>query len=53
MIVSVYAYYNMRWHDTSRIKEGVLRHPTDVEAWKIFYKMYPDFANEPRNVRLG
>ncbi|KAL0337718.1 UNVERIFIED_CONTAM: hypothetical protein Scaly_2046900 [Sesamum calycinum] len=28
-------------------------HPSDVEAWKHFDRMYPKFAEEPRNVRLG
>ncbi|KAL0373219.1 UNVERIFIED_CONTAM: hypothetical protein Scaly_1003500 [Sesamum calycinum] len=28
-------------------------HPFDAEAWKYFDRMYPDFAEQPRNVRLG
>jgi len=28
-------------------------HPSDGEAWKHFDRMYPDYAIEPRNVRLG
>ncbi|KAL0285591.1 UNVERIFIED_CONTAM: hypothetical protein Sangu_2772700 [Sesamum angustifolium] len=28
-------------------------HPSDAEAWKHFDRMYPDFAEKPRNVRLG
>lgn len=28
-------------------------HPSDGEAWKDFYRTYPDFAIKPRNVRLG
>ncbi|KAL0455862.1 UNVERIFIED_CONTAM: hypothetical protein Slati_0925400 [Sesamum latifolium] len=28
-------------------------HPSDVEAWKHFDQSYPDFAAEPRNVRLA
>ncbi len=43
----------MRWHHQNRSTSGVLRHPSDGEAWKHFDLMYPDFANEPRNVRLG
>ncbi|KAL0289873.1 UNVERIFIED_CONTAM: hypothetical protein Sangu_2599500 [Sesamum angustifolium] len=27
-------------------------HPSNAEAWKYFDRMYPDFAEEPRNVRL-
>ena len=44
----------MRWHDFERPKEnGVLRHPADGQAWKIFDQNYPTFARDPRNVRLG
>ena len=28
-------------------------HPSDGQAWKHFDQTYPDFAAEPRNVRLG
>ena len=28
-------------------------HPSDGEAWKHFDETFPDFAVEPRNVRLG
>ncbi|KAL0278016.1 UNVERIFIED_CONTAM: hypothetical protein Sradi_7304200 [Sesamum radiatum] len=28
-------------------------HPSDAEAWRHFDKSYPDFAVEPRNVRLA
>ncbi|XP_070033241.1 uncharacterized protein [Nicotiana tomentosiformis] len=44
---------HMRWHHENRRAPGVLCHPSDGEAWKNFDRMYPDFANEPRNVRLG
>lgn len=45
---------DMTWHDVGRTKtDGILRHPADAAAWKNFDKMYPDFAKEPRNVRLG
>jgi len=30
----------------------VLCHPSDGEAWKHFDKIHPEFAAEPRNVRL-
>jgi hypothetical protein len=43
----------MRWHHENKRVDGVLRHPSDGEAWKHFNDCYPDFANEPRNVRLG
>ncbi|KAL6189176.1 hypothetical protein ACLB2K_040566 [Fragaria x ananassa] len=44
----------MRWHKRKRADQnGVMRHPADSIAWKEFDKMYPDFAMDPRNVRLG
>ncbi|CAL9006534.1 unnamed protein product, partial [Prunus brigantina] len=30
-----------------------MRHPADGEAWKEFDRTFPDFAADPRNVRLG
>nr|XP_043639223.1 uncharacterized protein LOC122610292 [Erigeron canadensis] len=45
---------DMLWHHENGTKEeGVLRHPSDGMAWKHFDKLFPDFANDPRNVRLG
>jgi hypothetical protein len=44
---------HMRWHDQGRTKDGILRHPADGEAWNAFDSRYPDFASDPRNVRLG
>jgi len=45
----------MRWHhrNSSSSSSSVLCHPSDGKAWKHFDMMYPDFAKEPRNVRLG
>ncbi|KAL0297751.1 UNVERIFIED_CONTAM: hypothetical protein Sradi_6827200 [Sesamum radiatum] len=43
----------MTWHATHQIEEGSMCHPFDAEAWKYFDRMYPDFAEEPHNVRLG
>ena len=43
---------NMSWHKREHT-EGVLDHPSDGEAWKHFDREYPDFASDPRNVRLG
>ncbi|XP_019229639.1 PREDICTED: uncharacterized protein LOC109210641 [Nicotiana attenuata] len=43
----------MRWHHEEHNKNGVLRHPADSEAWKKFDSKYPQFAGDPRNVRLG
>ncbi|GKF36333.1 retrotransposon gag domain, retroviral aspartyl protease [Tanacetum coccineum] len=42
------------WHATGKYTEpGKMQHPVDGRAWKNFDTQYPDFAAEPRNVRLG
>ncbi|XP_074301497.1 uncharacterized protein LOC141632891 [Silene latifolia] len=43
----------MTWHADERPKDGYLRHPADGLAWQKFDSLYPSFASEPRNVRLG
>ncbi|KAK4386349.1 hypothetical protein Sango_2505500 [Sesamum angolense] len=45
--------YHMTWHVTHQTEEGSMCHPSDAEAWKYFDRMYPDFVEEPHNVRLG
>ncbi|KAL0362000.1 UNVERIFIED_CONTAM: hypothetical protein Scaly_1155200 [Sesamum calycinum] len=44
---------HMTWHATHQTVEGSMCYPSDAEAWRHFDQMYPDFAEEPRNVRLG
>ncbi|GJR28057.1 hypothetical protein Tco_1104289 [Tanacetum coccineum] len=45
---------DMTWHATGKCTEpGKMQHPVDGGAWKKFDMKYPDFAKEPRNVRLG
>ncbi|XP_075091894.1 uncharacterized protein LOC107830110 [Nicotiana tabacum] len=44
---------HMRWHYKNRRPPGILCHPSDGEACKYFDRVFPDFANEPRNIRLG
>ncbi|CAL9000647.1 unnamed protein product [Prunus brigantina] len=44
---------DMRWHYEERVKDGVLRHPADSEAWKSLDRIHESFGNESRNVRLG
>ncbi|XP_071699426.1 uncharacterized protein [Rutidosis leptorrhynchoides] len=44
---------SMRWHQESRTKDGLLRHPTDSPAWKTFDHQNREFTKEPHNVRLG
>lgn len=44
----------MKWHSSEEhLDDGVMRHPSDSPAWKAFDEQYPEFASEPRNVRLG
>ncbi|CAM8954040.1 unnamed protein product [Rhodiola kirilowii] len=43
----------MRWHRERKVKNGLIRHPADSEAWHEFDKKYSDFARDFRNVRLG
>jgi hypothetical protein len=44
----------MRWHFDKRKKDGTkLRHPADASQWRKFDAMYPEFAEEPRNVRFA
>ena len=44
---------HMRWHATEVSVHGKMRHPRDGDAWKAFDRYFPDFAADPRNVRLG
>ena len=45
----------MIWHAApdGRKKDGKLRHPADARQWKTFDVNHPEFANDPRNVRLA
>ena len=43
----------IRWHDEKRVKDDLLRHPTDGEAWKYFDEQHSNFSSEARNFRLG
>ncbi|KAM3269420.1 hypothetical protein P3S67_030302 [Capsicum chacoense] len=44
---------DMTWHHEHIKEDGVMRHPSDSEAWKNFNESHSFFADEPRNVRLG
>ncbi|KAL4570931.1 hypothetical protein LXL04_026596 [Taraxacum kok-saghyz] len=43
----------MTWHYEHQTESGLMVHPIDGEAWKHFDSKHPEFASEPRNVRLG
>ncbi|CAK8537482.1 unnamed protein product [Lathyrus sativus] len=53
LYASIETAKDMRWHHHNNSSSCVLRHPSDGKSWKNFDEMHPDFANEPRNVRLG
>ncbi|CAN6704527.1 unnamed protein product [Malus baccata var. baccata] len=53
LYMSMHTATDMRWHKERRVNDDVMRHPADGEAWKEFDRMYPDFAADPRNIRLG
>ncbi|XP_021749414.1 uncharacterized protein LOC110715152 [Chenopodium quinoa] len=43
----------MTWHAKNPRVQGTMAHPSDSEAWKHLDSCFPEFAFEPRNVRLG
>ncbi|KAL4554779.1 hypothetical protein LXL04_037383 [Taraxacum kok-saghyz] len=43
----------MKWHHVERVKDGKLRHHADGLAWKDFDRKFPEFASDPRNIRLA
>ncbi|CAL8999837.1 unnamed protein product, partial [Prunus brigantina] len=53
LYMSTHTATDMRWHKEKRVDDDVMRHPADGEAWKAFDRTFPEFAAEPRNVRLG
>jgi len=43
-----------RWHKDKRVPVyNEMSHPADGEAWKDFHEVYPSFAKDARNLRLG
>nr|CAN78569.1 hypothetical protein VITISV_021512 [Vitis vinifera] len=41
------------WHAQEREFDGKMRHPSDSPSWKLVDHRWPDFALEPRNLRLA
>ncbi|XP_024004018.1 uncharacterized protein LOC112081492 [Eutrema salsugineum] len=41
------------WHSTNATEDGTMRHPVDSISWAQVNDRWPDFAAEPRNLRLG
>lgn len=44
---------DLRWHYTNGTDDGTMRHPVDSISWAQVNDNWPDFAAEPRNLRLG
>ncbi|CAN6691810.1 unnamed protein product [Malus baccata var. baccata] len=44
---------DLTWHHTNKSQDGKMRHPVDSPAWESIDTRYPDFASDPRNLRLG
>jgi hypothetical protein len=43
----------MDWHVKNRSTDDVMRVPSDSPAWKHIEDQWPEFKNEPRNLRFG
>ncbi|XP_021748801.1 uncharacterized protein LOC110714566 [Chenopodium quinoa] len=43
----------MSWHANNPRVKGTMAHPSDTEAWRQLDTCFPEFASDPRNVRLG
>ena len=44
---------HMSWHWIEPNLDGKMRHPWDGNVWKVFDAEFPNFFNDPRNVKLG
>ncbi|CAK8571354.1 unnamed protein product [Lathyrus sativus] len=53
MFASIHSARQMTWNHTYFNSSGMMRYPSDGEAWKHFDRVHTDFAAEPKNVRLG
>lgn len=38
---------DMMWHHDLHVKHNILRHPTDLDAWKQFNQQFPIFFSDP------
>ena len=41
------------WHFTNASEDGTMRHPVDSLTWVHVNEKWPEFAADPRNLRLG
>ncbi|XP_028111673.1 uncharacterized protein LOC114309984 [Camellia sinensis] len=44
---------DLTWHAHERDSNGTMCHPADFPSWKLVDHKWPDFAAEPRNLRLA
>ncbi|XP_021979528.1 uncharacterized protein LOC110875634 [Helianthus annuus] len=44
---------HMTWHADHHRQPGKMSHPSEGKAWNHFDSVFPDFAQEKRNIRLG
>ncbi|CAK8577710.1 unnamed protein product [Lathyrus sativus] len=52
LFASMHSASQMTWHHTNKTSSGIMRHPSNGEAWKHFDRVHSDFAAEPINVRI-
>lgn len=43
----------MVWHSGNRSADGLVQHVANSKAWAHIDAMWPDFAENPHNVRLS
>jgi len=54
MFLSKKTAMHMRWHKEGvRDNDDLIVHPSDGDAWKALDTFDPEFAADPRNVRIG
>ncbi|KAL6289134.1 hypothetical protein ACE6H2_006644 [Prunus campanulata] len=44
---------NLTWHAARKSIDGQMSHPADSPSWKLVDDKWPEFGNEPRNLRLA
>ncbi|KAL8156030.1 hypothetical protein AgCh_001196 [Apium graveolens] len=43
----------LTWHANQKSQDGQMRHPADSPSWRNVDYKWPEFGNEPRNLRLA
>ncbi|CAL9000642.1 unnamed protein product [Prunus brigantina] len=44
---------SLTWHAARKSIDGQMSHPVDSPSWKLLDNKWPEFGNEPRNLRLA